>query len=173
MHTFTSELLRKKITFGAKKFEEYPKYVFSRKSTLRRKLKEDDEPAFIMRQLDGKKTDVPFIDLQDIRKYRKSKVGMLATVISNFNMEFAGMASIEFDTIKEYTALDYSRKVQRENQKAIQEMLSEQSIKIVDQIGDEYSDRFCHDVAEKLLAQNKQDAMDRLAYYKKLAALEY
>jgi pyruvate-ferredoxin/flavodoxin oxidoreductase len=29
------------------------------------------------------------------------------------------------------------------------------------------------DVAEKLLAQNKQDAMDRLAYYKKLAALEY
>ncbi len=29
------------------------------------------------------------------------------------------------------------------------------------------------DVAEKLLAQNKQDAMDRLSYYKKLAALEY
>ncbi len=29
------------------------------------------------------------------------------------------------------------------------------------------------DVAEKLLAQNKDDAMSRLAYYKKLAALEY
>ena len=151
MHTFTSELLRKKITFGARKFEEYPKYVFSRKSTLRRKLKEDDEPAFIMRQLDGKKTDIPFIDLQDIRKYRKSKVGMLASIVSNFNMEFAGLASIEFDTIKEYTAIDYSRRVQRENQKAIQEMLLAQSIKIVDQIGDEYSDRFCRDVAEKLL----------------------
>ena len=151
VHTFTSELLRKRITFTARKFEEYPKYVFSRKSTLRRKLKEDDEPAFIMRQLDGKKTDIPFIDLQNIRKYRKSKVGMLASVIFNFNMEFVGMASIEFDTIKEYIGLDYSRRVQRENQKAIKEMLSEQSIKIVDQIGDEYSDRFCGDVAEKLL----------------------
>ncbi len=29
------------------------------------------------------------------------------------------------------------------------------------------------DIAEKLLAKNKQDAFDRLAYYKKLAALEY
>ena len=150
VRTFTSETRRKSMRFTARKFEEHPKYVFSRNSTLRRKLSEDDEVAFIMRQIEGKKTDIPFIDLQDIRKYRKSKVGMLASVVSNFNMEFAGMASIEFDTIKEYTALDYSRKVQRENQKAIQEMLSEQSIKIVDQIGDEYSDRFCHEVAEKL-----------------------
>lgn len=55
MHTFTSELLKRRITFNARKFEEYPKYVFSRKSTLRRKLKDDDEPAFIMRQIEGKK----------------------------------------------------------------------------------------------------------------------
>lgn len=153
MHNFTSELLRKKITFGAKKFEKYPKYVFSRNSTLRRKLKEDDEPAFIMRQLDGQKTDIPFIDLQNIKKYRKSKVGILASVVSNFNMEFAGMASIEFDIIKEYTALNYSRRAQKENLKAIQGVLSEQSIKIVDEIGDEYSDMFCRDVAEKLFAK--------------------
>lgn len=151
MHTFTSELLKKRITFNSKKFEEYPKYVFSRRSTLRRKLKDDNEPAFIMRQIDGKKTDIPFIDLQDIRKYRKSKVGVLTSVVSNFNIEFAGIASIEFDVIKEYTALDYSRKVQRENQKAIKDILSKQQIRIVDQIGDEYSDRFCHDVVEKLL----------------------
>lgn len=151
MHTFTSELLKKRITFSAKKFEEYPKYVFSRKNSLRRKLKEDDEPAFIMRQVDGRKTDIPFIDLQDIRRYRRSKVGMLASVVANFNIEFAGIASIEFDTIKKYNAIDYSRRVQRENQQAILEMLSEQRIRIVDQIGDEYSDRFCNDVAEKLL----------------------
>lgn len=151
VHTFTSELLKKRITFGARKFEEYPKYVFSRKSTLRRKLKDDEQPGFIMRQIDGRKTDIPFIDLQDIRKYRRSKVGMLASVIENFNIEFANIASVEFDTIREYNSLNYSKKAQKENRQAIISMLSEQRIRIVDQICDEYSERFCYDVAEKIL----------------------
>ena len=41
VHTFTSELLRNKIEFKKKKFEEYPKYVFSAHNTLRRRLKDD------------------------------------------------------------------------------------------------------------------------------------
>ena len=150
IHTFTSELLRKRITFNAKKFEEYPKYVFSRNNTMRRKSKDDEEIAFIMRQIDGNKTDIPFIDLQDINKYRRSKVGMLSLIISNFNIEFDGIASVEFDTIKEYASIDYSRKAQRENQKSIINMLNEQPIKIVDRIDDEYSEIFCQDVSEKL-----------------------
>ena len=153
IHTFTSELLKKRITFNAKKFEEYPKYVFSRNNTLRRKLKGDEEIAFIMRQIDGKKTDIPFIDLQDINKYRRSKVGMIASIMSNFNIEFDGIASVEFDKINKYVSLDYSRKAQRENQQSIINMLNEQPIKIVDRINDEYSKVFCQNVSEKLFAK--------------------
>ena len=50
VRTFTSERLKKKISFTKRKFEDYPKYIFSANNTLRRRLKGEEETCFILRQ---------------------------------------------------------------------------------------------------------------------------
>ena len=99
VRTFSSVLLKKKITFKKKKFEEYPQYVFSARNTLRRKLKEDTESGYIMRQIDGGKTEIPFLDLQSSKKFSASKIGMLSGIVRAFNDKYKEFAHIDFKMI--------------------------------------------------------------------------
>ena len=84
VRTFTSELMRNKITFSKRKFEDYPKYVFSANNTLRRQLKSDTETCFIQRQIDGAKTEITFLDLQSRDKFEHTKMGVLQNVFAEF-----------------------------------------------------------------------------------------
>ena len=95
VRTFTSERLKKKISFTKRKFEDYPKYVVSKDNTLRRRLADDVEPGFIMRQIDGTKSEIPFLDFQNEKKFDQCKVGTLVKVIEVFNSKYASFASIE------------------------------------------------------------------------------
>lgn len=153
VHTFTSELLRDKIEFTKKKFDDYPKYVFSAHNTLRRKLKTDTGYSFIMRQTKNAKTEIPFMDIQNIERFNQSKMGILTTVFENFNVKFCGIADLSFNNITNYDALDYTRSVANENRKVISNLLSEKPIKIIDCINDEYSKMFCNEVGELLLSK--------------------
>ena len=142
--TFTSELLKKKITFQKRKFEDYPKYVFSVHNTLRRKLKEDKETSFIQRQIDGEKTsNIEFLHILSIKDFEKSKMGIVSSVVLQFNEQFEGMANISFSDITEYTSIEYDRNTAKENSALIQSLLIKNGIRIVDGIGDEYSHEFC------------------------------
>lgn len=96
VHTFTSELLRNKIEFKKKKFDEYPKYIFSAHNTLRRKLKDDVGYSFIMRQTKNAKTEIAFLDIQNIDRFNQSKMGILTTVLENFNDRFSSIAHLDF-----------------------------------------------------------------------------
>lgn len=136
VHTFTSELLRNKITFRKKKFEEYPKYVFAANNTLRRKLKNDTNSCFIMRQTDGVKTEIPFLDIQNKDKFDSCKMGVLANIMQIFNCKFGEVCKIEFSTINEYIALDRTREVIKEDEDNIKRILGYNQIKLVDGIGD-------------------------------------
>lgn len=153
IHTFTSELLRNKIEFKKKKFEEYPKYVFSAHNTLRRKLKDDTGYAFIMRQTKNAKTEIAFLDIQNIDRFNQSKMGILTTVLENFNNRFTDIACLEFASITNYIALDYTRSVANENKQAISALLSIKPIKIVDCIDDEYSKIFCKEICDLLFSK--------------------
>lgn len=95
VHTFTSERLRNKIEFKKKKFEEYPKYIFSAHNTLRRRLKDDTGYSFIMRQTKNTKTEIAFLDIQNIDRFNQSKMGILTTVLENFNDRFSDIAHLE------------------------------------------------------------------------------
>lgn len=119
VHTFTSELLRNKIEFKKKKFEEYPQYVFSAHNTLRRRLKDDTGYSFIMRQTKNAKNEITFLDIQNIDRFNQSKMGILTTVLENFNDKFSDIAYLEFASITNYIALDYTRSVANENRQAI------------------------------------------------------
>lgn len=153
VHTFTSELLRNKIEFKKKKFEEYPKYVFSAHNTLRRKLKDDTGYSFIMRQTKNAKTEIAFLDIQNIDRFNQSKMGILTTVLENFNDRFSSIAHLEFESITDYKALDYTRSVANENKQAISDLLSIKPIKIVDGIDDEYSKIFCKEICDLLFSK--------------------
>lgn len=153
VHTFTSELLRNKIEFKKKKFEEYPKYVFSAHNTLRRKLKDDTGYSFIMRQTKNAKTEIAFLDIQNIDRFNQSKMGILSTVLENFNDRFSSIAHLEFESITDYKALDYTRSVANENKQAISDLLCIKPIKIVDCIDDEYSKIFCKEISDLLFSK--------------------
>lgn len=153
VHTFTSELLRNKIEFKKKRFDEYPKYIFSAHNTLRRKLKDDVGYSFIMRQTKNAKTEIAFLDIQNIDRFNQSKMGILTTVLENFNDRFSSIAHLDFESITDYKALDYTRSVANENKQAISDLLSIKPIKIVDCIDDEYSKIFCKKICDLLLSK--------------------
>lgn len=153
VHTFTSELLRNKIEFKKKNFDEYPKYIFSAHNTLRRKLKDDVGYSFIMRQTKNAKTEIAFLDIQNIDRFNQSKMGILTTVLENFNDRFSSIAHLDFESITDYKALDYIRSVANENKQAISDLLSIKPIKIVDCIDDEYSKIFCKEICDLLLSK--------------------
>ncbi len=152
VHTFTSERLRNKIEFKKKKFEEYPKYVLTDRNTLRRKLKSDKKNSFIMRQTKNKKTEITFLDIQNIDNFNKSKMGILTTVLENFNKKFSDIAHLEFESITHYKSLDYTCSIAQEK-KAISNFLKNKSIKIVDCIDDEDSKIFCKKVCNFLFSK--------------------
>ena len=148
MHTFTSVLLRNKITFKKRRFEEYPQYVLSVHNTLRRKLGKDTEPAFIQRQTDTDRTEIPFVDVRSLAKFDQSKMGILWKIISEFNTKHTGICQIRFEETTSYTALDYDRHISKEDTRTVRAALSAASVRLVDTIGDDYSEVFCEHVAE-------------------------
>lgn len=148
VRTFSSTKLRKKITFRKKKFEEYPKYSFATKNTLKRITQKDDFPSFILRQTDGSKTDIPFLDIQNAEKFTQSKMGVLSTIVEQFNSAYADIAHIKFTSIEEYNRLDHKRKDDKVFTGYVRSMLEEYKIRIVDQISDAYSKTFCEEIAE-------------------------
>lgn len=146
VRTFTSERLKKKISFTKRKFEDYPKYIFSANNTLRRRLKGEEETCFILRQLDDRKTTLPFLEFQSLSKYEQSKMGVLNAVITTFNDKYEGICRLGFRKEPITQRVDYSKTVQRENIKRIKNVLNEKGIHIVDQINDAYSDIFCENI---------------------------
>lgn len=122
--TFTSVRLKGKITFKRRKFEEYSKYVFDANNTLRRKLKDDMDDSFILRQIDGTKSEIPFMDIQSKEKFEQTKMGVLNGVFSSFSQRYNGICSLGFQEHSITRREDYSKALQRENIKCIKNLLS-------------------------------------------------
>lgn len=145
VRTFSSELLKNKITFGKKKYSDYPKYTFFGK-TMKRKLKGDDGSAFILRQTDGDKTEIPFLDIQNNDKFSQSKMGVLAEIVKKFNDRYTGICHIDFDRIEGYESIEHRRRDDRISHQAITDHLKSNAVKIVDRISDPYSQEFCKEI---------------------------
>ena len=141
IRTFTSGKLQKNITFKKKKYYDYPKYVFSSRNTLRRKLVEDNEDELILRQLDGEKTDIGFLDTKSIDKFKATKMGILASVIESFNENYEDVAHIEFSQVAASQCIDHDLTVKKANKNAVKQALKH-PVRLVDQINDEHSENF-------------------------------
>ena len=153
VRTFTSVKLRNKISFGKKGFNDYPQYVFSAKRTLSRKKKDDkSDDAFILRQLDGQKTVIPFLEIKNIHAFRASKAGITQSVISQFNTVYDGLARLSLHEVKEYARLCSRPAIAKKKDDAVlvHNILSRQSVNIVDTIKDAYSGVFCAKIRDIL-----------------------
>ncbi len=146
VRTFTSELLKSKIVFKKKKFEQYPKYTLVANNTLRRRLNTDSDKCFILRQTEHDKTEIPFMDIQNIEKFESSKIGILALLLNKFNDKYNGICHLGFQEINHYIAAEGTKSFVMESKKAIHNLLEKLQIRIVDYIGDAYSTRFCEDI---------------------------
>ena len=147
VRTFTSTRLRSKITFTKKKFEDYPKYVLSTDNSMRRKTADDDAkaPDFILRQIDGRKSGVKFLNISSETDFEATKIGVLNEVAENFNARYSGMAAIEFKTIAEYTTIDTTATA-KENVKAVRAYLADKKIILIDCVRNEQSGMFCENI---------------------------
>lgn len=146
VRTFTSELLKSKIVFKKRKFEQYPKYTLAANNTLRRRLSTDTDKCFIPRQTQGDKTEIPFLDIQNREKFETSKMGIVKTVLDLFNKKYEGLCRLQFQIIDEYVSASSPRALVRENKKVVQHLLENKRIRVVDYICDDYSARFCEDI---------------------------
>ncbi len=147
VRTFTSTKLRHKITFGKRKFEDYPKYVLSSDNSLRRKIDSDTDNDFILRQIDNQRSEIPFLDISNASSFESAKIGVLTEVIESFNERYSRMAKIEFQTVPESCSID-TKSTAKENLAAIKAFLAGNSIKVVNCVKNEQSERFCAEVAE-------------------------
>lgn len=150
VRTFTSERLKDYIVFRKRKFEQYPKYILTANHMLRRKLSTDTEKCFILRQTQGDRTEIPFMDLQNLKKFEASKMGVMRQILARFNEKYKGICHLAFQFIDEYTVAESSKKFIRENAGAVRNLLAQTEIQVVDYIGDEYSSNFCSSIRETL-----------------------
>lgn len=132
---------------------ENPKYVFAANNTLRRRLKEDKDDSFIMRQIDGTKSEIPFLDIQSKEKFDQTKMGALNGIMASFNLRYEGICRLSFQERMITKREDYSKALQRENLARIKEVLAETRLHIVDQILDEYSVAFCENIRNLLVSK--------------------
>lgn len=151
VRTFSSEKLKSKIEFKKRKFEEYPKYVFGASRTLRRRLKDDNEVAYIMRQVRGVKKEIPFLLIQNLEKYESSKIGMIDRIISLSNKQYSQFLNLSFKEYLEVARVDYKTENKNENKDIITSLLSNVKINVIDCIGDTYSQTACENLKELFL----------------------
>ena len=114
--------------------------------TLRRKLKTDTDTPFIMRQKDGERNSIDFMDFWNIKVFEKSKMGVVSSVILKFNEKFSDITKIDFQSISEYESVPCMRHDREPDIKFIRENMQSQKIYIVDKINDDYSPQFCEEL---------------------------
>lgn len=151
VRTFTAYNLIKK-QLPANKY--YVKYILQSNKTLSRKLKDDakeNKDCFVLRQFNGKKSNIKFLDVYNLKNFKKTKMGIVYNVLEIFNEKYDGICKISFRSIAVDADISSKRKKGKlvcENTGNIQAMLNEAEIRIVDSIGNDESLRCCNAVKD-------------------------
>ena len=165
VRTFTSELLKDQITFEKRSIAEYPRYVLCNDKTLRRRLSKEKKPGFILRQIDRRKTEITFMDIQNENKFDQSKIAMLESTIATFNHRYENIAHIDCSYQEVTNRIDFTLSHRKEYTKRILNMLACHEIRIVDQIDDNYSHILCSKICSGIKEKYK---IDNVSVEKKL-----
>lgn len=136
VRTFTSITLKHLITFKKKKFQDYPEYMFGKDNILKRVEKGSNPDAYILRQIGDKKSTIKFLEIDNIEKFQKTKMGVLCDSIEKFNAKFNGMAHLEFDSFSDYNRIEVSQKMVKSMERRFDEIASTHKIVLIDKVND-------------------------------------
>lgn len=102
--TFTSLLLLSRLKFERKQLKDYAKYTYVHATkSMRRILKSenlDAKDVFIIKQEQGKKTVIPFMDFSDLDSFSESKMGQLSFIFDKIKSKLSNYFQLSFE-IKE------------------------------------------------------------------------
>ena len=145
VRTFTATWLKSKMRFGKKKFPEYTQYVPGPNMTLHRKTSSDNSDAYILKKRENaKKTRIHFVNLYDNKEFRKTKMGVLESVLNLFRERYNGLCQIHFHSLTDYTTeVARGNMLNKEDNVLVSELLDNTPIRIVDGIGTEASKIHC------------------------------
>lgn len=154
VRTFTNIKFKNKISFGKHRFEDYPQYVISNKNTLKRKTKLDDvSDAFILRQFNNRKAEIPFMSISDLNSFNASKMGILTLILELFVKKYSGIAIIKFNEIEDYNSIDHKKREDKIHKTRVAELLKSRNVRIIDKI---------NTLSSGLLISQIQDTFERL-----------
>lgn len=136
VRTFTSVTLKNLIKFGKKKFQDYPEYAFGKDNILKRVEKGSHPDAYILRQIGDKKSTIKFLEIDNIEKFQKTKMGVLCDSIDKFNSKFNGMAHLKFDSFNDYNSIDVSQKMVKSMEKRFDDIASTHKVVLIDKVND-------------------------------------
>lgn len=147
VRTFSSEELKDKIIFRkGKKFENYPQYVIGKNFTMKRALKGDTGKRYILRQVFNEKVSVEgmvFLNNYKLPAYENSKMGVLQQTVEYANRKYNGICSLSFAEIEGYQTVGKPRSALKKlKEKTIVDFFSDKTIRIIDYIGTEQSEKF-------------------------------
>ncbi|MGJ8667593.1 MAG: hypothetical protein ACSHW7_14575 [Patiriisocius sp.] len=99
--TFTSLLLLSRLKFERKQLKEYAKYTYVHATkSMRRILKSenlDAKDVFIIKQEQGKKTVIPFMDFSDLDSFSESKMGQLSLISEKIQSKLSNYIQLSFE----------------------------------------------------------------------------
>lgn len=136
MRTFSSVLLRNKITFTKENpFHSYPQYTLGGQHlSLIRKTKDNNEAAFILRQTDKKRTSANFLNVHNLQDFQQTKMGIVQKIIKAYNEYYEEISNIAFMNIYEYEEISEEEieATEKYQEEKLLETLKNQKVKIVD-----------------------------------------
>jgi len=166
--TFTSLLLLKKLKFHKKSLKNYAKYTYVHATkSMRRILNNesfDAKDVFIIKQEQGKKTVIPFMDFNDLDSYLESKMGQLSLINQKIQDKLSDYLKLSF----EEKEVENSIRLNGSGQKEINKILLDEklSLNIINSLGEEGIDytEILEKKLKSLFPQNSVSVSNKLSF---------
>ena len=139
VRTFTSKQLEKFIEFNkGKSFNSYPQYVFASSKHLKRTTK-PEKNSFILRQIRGKKSEVKFLNFQNIEKFNQSKCGIIQNVMEQFFSRYNDIIQLNFEEISSAIITEHKSSMLKTEKTIIMNAFKQIPVRIVDFVDNDLS----------------------------------
>lgn len=142
LKTFSSLSIKSKLGLN-KPLKEYPQYtiVYSTRS-FRRVLPSEKfelKDKYILKQEEGKKSSISFLNLKDPDSFFNSKSGLLYSFLKEVDKKLSPYIKLAVSQISPEQSLRFDKLVSVEKSDAIKKLISQKGIHIVDLVKDEES----------------------------------
>lgn len=134
VRTFTSRELERFIEFKKdRNFSSYPQYALVDNRHLKR-IARPEKNSYIMRQTRNRKSEVKFLDFQNLEKFNKSKCGIIQNVMEQFTNRYGDLITMQFTEIKEPIVVEHKSAMTRIEKTRLSAIFKETPVRIVDYV---------------------------------------